>query len=104
VVTTKKTAVLKSSDRWMPMALPTRPTVTPLKILDRRRSAPREPARPQVPASVIKPDILILDEILGVGDAYFSHKSFERMRELCLSGGDDAAAGDARRLRGDEPV
>jgi ABC-type polysaccharide/polyol phosphate transport system ATPase subunit len=32
---------------------------------------------------VTKPDILIVDEILGVGDAYFSHKSFERMRQLC---------------------
>ena len=32
---------------------------------------------------VVKPDILIVDEILGVGDAYFAHKSFERMRELC---------------------
>lgn len=32
---------------------------------------------------VIKPDILIVDEILGVGDAYFAHKSFQRMRELC---------------------
>jgi hypothetical protein len=32
VVTTNTTAVLKSSDRWMPMALPTRPTVTPLKV------------------------------------------------------------------------
>jgi len=31
---------------------------------------------------VLKPEILIVDEILGVGDAYFSHKSFEKMREL----------------------
>jgi ABC-type polysaccharide/polyol phosphate transport system ATPase subunit len=36
---------------------------------------------------VIKPDILIVDEILGVGDMYFSHKSFERMSELCSRGG-----------------
>src|SRR5262249_60293533 len=28
-------------------------------------------------------DILVVDEILGVGDAYFAHKSFERMRALC---------------------
>jgi ABC-type polysaccharide/polyol phosphate transport system ATPase subunit len=32
---------------------------------------------------VMSPDILVVDEILGVGDAYFSHKSFNRMRELC---------------------
>src|SRR5215471_12900924 len=31
---------------------------------------------------VITPDILIVDEILGVGDAYFAHKSFTRMRDL----------------------
>jgi lipopolysaccharide transport system ATP-binding protein len=36
---------------------------------------------------VTKPDILIVDEILGVGDAYFSHKSFERMRHLCADEG-----------------
>jgi len=36
---------------------------------------------------VIKPDILVVDEILGVGDAYFAHKSFERMRSLCSEGG-----------------
>src|SRR5262249_6339835 len=31
----------------------------------------------------IEPELLVLDEVLGVGDAYFAHKSFERMRELC---------------------
>ena len=31
---------------------------------------------------VLNPEILIVDEILGVGDAYFSHKSFEKMRAL----------------------
>ncbi len=36
---------------------------------------------------VTKPEILIVDEILGVGDAYFSHKSFERMRQLCADDG-----------------
>src|SRR5262245_36044498 len=36
---------------------------------------------------VMKPEILIVDEILGVGDAYFAHKSFERMREMCTRGG-----------------
>jgi len=34
-------------------------------------------------AIVVQPQILVVDEILGVGDAYFSHKSFERMRQLC---------------------
>ncbi len=36
---------------------------------------------------IVKPEILIVDEILGVGDAYFAHKSFERMRQLCSHGG-----------------
>ncbi|HEY3161985.1 MAG TPA: ABC transporter ATP-binding protein [Vicinamibacterales bacterium] len=36
---------------------------------------------------VTKPEILVIDEILGVGDAYFAHKSFERMRDLCTRGG-----------------
>jgi lipopolysaccharide transport system ATP-binding protein len=36
---------------------------------------------------VTRPDILIVDEILGVGDAYFSHKSFDRMRQLCSADG-----------------
>ncbi len=34
-------------------------------------------------AIVTEPDILVVDEILGVGDAYFAHKSIERMRDLC---------------------
>jgi lipopolysaccharide transport system ATP-binding protein len=34
-------------------------------------------------ATVITPDILVIDEVLGSGDAYFAKKSFERMRELC---------------------
>jgi ABC-type polysaccharide/polyol phosphate transport system ATPase subunit len=38
-------------------------------------------------AVVAAPEILIVDEILGVGDAYFAHKSFERMRELCTQDG-----------------
>jgi len=38
-------------------------------------------------AVVMTPDILIVDEILGVGDAYFAHKSFDRMRELCTREG-----------------
>ena len=36
---------------------------------------------------IMSPEILVVDEILGVGDAYFSHKSFGRMRELCSGGG-----------------
>jgi lipopolysaccharide transport system ATP-binding protein len=36
---------------------------------------------------VTRPEILIVDEILGVGDAYFAHKSFERMRQLCVDEG-----------------
>ena len=36
---------------------------------------------------VTRPEILIVDEILGVGDAYFAHKSFERMHQLCADDG-----------------
>jgi lipopolysaccharide transport system ATP-binding protein len=36
---------------------------------------------------VMSPEILVVDEILGVGDAYFSHKSFGRMRDLCSNEG-----------------
>jgi len=38
-------------------------------------------------STVIAPDILILDEVLGVGDAYFAQKSYERMREMAKSSG-----------------
>ena len=34
-------------------------------------------------ATVVAPDILVIDEVLGSGDAYFAKKSFERMKELC---------------------
>jgi lipopolysaccharide transport system ATP-binding protein len=37
-------------------------------------------------ATAIKPDILIVDEVLGAGDAYFSAKSALRMRKLATSG------------------
>jgi ABC-type polysaccharide/polyol phosphate transport system ATPase subunit len=38
-------------------------------------------------STAITPDVLVLDEILGVGDAYFAQKSFERMRTLCEAEG-----------------
>lgn len=37
-------------------------------------------------ATAIKPDILIVDEVLGAGDAYFSGKSAARMKKLTSSG------------------
>jgi lipopolysaccharide transport system ATP-binding protein len=33
-------------------------------------------------ATAVRPDILIVDEILSVGDSYFQHKSFERIRQF----------------------
>ena len=35
----------------------------------------------------IEPELLILDEVLSVGDAYFAKKSFERMEELSQKNG-----------------
>lgn len=37
-------------------------------------------------ATAVRPEILIVDEILGAGDAYFAVKSAERMRRLTQSG------------------
>jgi lipopolysaccharide transport system ATP-binding protein len=37
-------------------------------------------------STAITPDLLILDEVLGVGDAYFTQKSFARIRELSTGG------------------
>ena len=38
-------------------------------------------------ATAITPELLVLDEVLGVGDAYFAAKSFARMRSLCEGAG-----------------
>ena len=38
-------------------------------------------------STAITPDLLVLDEVLGVGDAYFAHKSYNRIRDLCAGQG-----------------
>lgn len=37
-------------------------------------------------ATAVRPEILVVDEVLGAGDGYFSHKSASRMRKLTRSG------------------
>lgn len=34
-------------------------------------------------STIVEPDLFVIDEVLGVGDAYFQRKSFERLQELC---------------------
>ena len=36
-------------------------------------------------ATTMQPELLVIDEVLSVGDAYFAHKSFERIKEMCAS-------------------
>ncbi len=36
-------------------------------------------------STAMQPDLLVIDEILSVGDAYFARKSFERITEMCDS-------------------
>lgn len=38
-------------------------------------------------STAITPDILVLDEVLGVGDAYFAQKSFKKMEEMAKGAG-----------------
>lgn len=38
-------------------------------------------------ATVVEPEILVIDEVLGAGDAYFAGKSISRMKNLTVSSG-----------------
>lgn len=53
-------------------------------------------------ATAVRPDVLIVDEVLSVGDAYFQHKSFNRIRQFKNAGTAilfvSHSAGDVRAL------
>jgi ABC-type polysaccharide/polyol phosphate transport system ATPase subunit len=36
-------------------------------------------------ATMMKPDLLVIDEVLGVGDAYFQQKSFQHISAICAA-------------------
>src|SRR3546814_13291952 len=44
-------------------------------------------------ATARRPDVLIVDEVLSVGDSYFQHKSFDKIRQL-----KDAGSSEERRV------
>lgn len=37
-------------------------------------------------ATVVRPDLFVIDEVLGVGDAYFQQKSFKHLSDICAAG------------------
>lgn len=53
-------------------------------------------------ATAKRPDVLIVDEVLSVGDSYFQHKSFDRIRQFKAQGASiilvTHAMGDVRAL------
>src|SRR5262249_29606446 len=36
-------------------------------------------------ATMIRPELLVIDEVLGVGDAYFQQKSYQHISEICAA-------------------